>query len=266
MGILIGIAVVAFIVYVLYSNKKESDLKIAQKEEQLINRKQDDELYFQKKSAFEKEHGIKLILKAKQVDLVGYTGIVRGELDCGNGEVYSYQCKPENLTDFYIWVENTNLCFFPGSSKFKPENVRLFSIPIEKILYYRETGDLITQTTGSGGQSEYSPLTGFHGKTAPISISTKTTDSRHIQMVYLGSSDVQKYINFSSSSLSVLEMLMPQKRYGVHQKHNKDGVKKAETATPDSFSRLKQLQDLFEAKLITEKEYLEKKQQILDNL
>lgn len=180
-------------------------------------------------------------------------------------------------TKNHIWVDDGNLCLFPkgitekmGAFNFKygtdcsipPERYVVSKIPIEKIMFYREVGEVHTEVKGSGGHSSYSPITGFHGKINPVIISTEVKDNRSIQLFY-DDGEKDGVIIFKHEDYYTLRKIIPNKDYEIV---NKIVANSVTTPNDDIVSRMKKLKELYENELITSEEFEQRKKEMLDKI
>lgn len=177
-------------------------------------------------------------------------------------------------TKHYVWLKDETLYLFPVFSNIIFENsvgarseyglsssdFVLKSIPIDKIMFYRQIGSVYTTTTGSGGESAFSPITGFHGKINPIKIESQVHDERTTQLFYDDGTRDQVMI-FQDKDYYVLRKLLPQKDYQVVT------ISEATNNQPeDEYQRLEKLNKLHKSGLISDEDYQKKKEEILNNI
>ncbi len=186
-----------------------------------------------------------------------------------NPSYYLYYYKKH-----YIWIKDKTLYMFPtfGKTVFEnsvgarsecgisPSDWILKSVPIDSIMFYRQIGAIYTTTTGSGGESAFSPITGFHGKINPIIIESQVHDERTTQLFY-DDGIKDQIIIFQDKDYYILRKLLPQKDYQVVTLSDatKDKV-------DDEFQRLEKLNKLHKGGLISDEDYLKKKEEILNNI
>lgn len=178
----------------------------------------------------------------------------------------------------YVWVKDNVLYFFPTGQDGNFDNhtgeprhmhkysvgvneMKLISVPIDKIMFYRQIGSVYTTTTGTGGHSSYSPITGFHGKINPIVIKSQVHDERTTQIFYdAGSSD--RVVVLDDKDYYVLRRLIPKKDYQVVT----IAESVSEVKSTDEFERLKKINEMHKAGLISDADYEQKKAEILSNI
>ena len=129
---------------------------------------------------------------------------------------------------YYIWQNDDTLSLFPASIHGNsPSNLfekdyftlsedkyRVLNIPLDKIMFYRQIGEVYTTVSGNGGQSSFSPITGFHGKINPIKIESKVHDERSTQLFYDdGTKDC--VLVFKDNDYYALRKVIPYKDYQV---------------------------------------------------
>lgn len=180
-------------------------------------------------------------------------------------EIKTQMISPVCTEEYFFWLDNHCLKWYPRIHTVKPW--KIVSVEINRILFYKQFGEIITETVGSGGHSSYSIITGFHGKVNPVKISTTVHDSRTTQLFYDdGIQDAVLVLTYDD--FIVLKKLIPEKDYAVV-----DAVRIAK-ATNESVSarnealedRIAKLERLFEKKLITEDEYQRKRNDLLDEI
>lgn len=176
---------------------------------------------------------------------------------------------------YHIWVENNALHFFPSTryvtsdfgspTRMEDNRIKHTVIPFDKILCYRQIGEVYTTVEGSGGESTYSLFTGVHGKINPVKITTEVHDKRTTQLFYDdGTKDVAWV--FRHDDFYTFKKLLPEKDYDVV---NALIIEKAEAKQPRMQSvqqRLATLKDLYEQELITKEEFENKRAEIISEL
>ena len=179
-----------------------------------------------------------------------------------------------NYKYHYIWKKDETLYLFPTFDTTKFENSVggrseygissrdwvLKCVPIDKIMFYRQIGTVYTTTTGSGGESAFSPITGVHGKINPIKIESQVHDERTTQLFYDDGTKDQVVV-FQDKDYYILRKMLPQKDYQVVTLS--DATK---NQTEDEFQRLEKLNKLYKSGLISDEDYQKKKEQILNNI
>lgn len=175
----------------------------------------------------------------------------------------------------YVWIKNETMYLFPAfcnkifqtsCSNHQSEytlsssDFVLKSIPIDRIMFYRQIGSVYTTTTGSGGESAFSPITGFHGKINPIKIESQVHDERTTQLFYDDGTRDQVVI-FQDKDYYALRKLLPQKDYQVVT------ISEAtNNQSEDEYQRLEKLNKLHKSGLISDEDYQKKKDEILNNI
>ena len=110
--------------------------------------------------------------------------------------------------EYLMWCTDQSLCWFPIELSVGEENFKLVQIPKDQIYFYVESGDVNTIINGSGGNSSYSFLTGFHGKIDPINVSTTIQDTRCIQLYYKENGADNRF-DLAFEDLNYLRRLLP---------------------------------------------------------
>ncbi len=178
----------------------------------------------------------------------------------------------------YIWTKDNMLYFFPTGQDGNYDNHtgeprqmhkyniginewKLISVPIDKIMFYRQIGSVYTTTTGSGGHSSFSPITGFHGKINPIEIKSRVHDERTTQIFY-DDGTTDKIVVLDDKDYYVLRKLIPKKDYQIVT--ISESV--SESKSTDEFERLKKINEMHKAGLISDSDFEQKKAEILGNI
>ena len=176
----------------------------------------------------------------------------------------------------HIWIKDNILYLFPtilhgtfdnhtgdprhtwhvGTNEWK-----LISVPIDRIMFYRQIGSVYTTTTGSGGHSSFSPITGFHGKINPIEIKSMVHDERTTQIFYDGGIS-DRVLVLEDKDYYVLRKLIPKKDYQIVT--ISESVN--EPKSTDEFERLKKINEMHKAGLISDSDFEQKKAEILNNI
>ena len=160
---------------------------------------------------------------------------------------------------YNMWVSNGCLNWF--SRRIYERPYKTVSVPLDRVLYYKQYGDLYTSVSGSGGQSSFSIITGFHGKIEPIKISTEVKDNRSTQLFY---DDGEKdcILVFPYDGFTLLKRLIPDKDYAVVEALRIETLKK--TMSAESLeAKLTTLDELRKANIISETEYASKRSEVL---
>lgn len=152
------------------------------------------------------------------------------------------------------------------------------AIPVKQIHFYKSDGDIYTETNVSGGGGGGSSISGAiiggiiggdagaiigsREKIDPITSSTIVHDSRAICLYYNQPSDDMRIIKFSPDSYSSLLAIIPEKDHSYVIRNESVSQKNVKNDITDKLLKLKELKDL---NLITEEEFLQKKQEILND-
>ena len=159
---------------------------------------------------------------------------------------------------YYVWVENNNFYCFPCRA-FKGAVYGIKSIAVEKIHFYKQSGDLITETYGSGGGSN------GNGRTSPISVNTYVSDSRKTELFY-NDEGYEQVLVFAHDDFVQLKLLLPDKGYNFVESLKISKASKEQNTDIAIEDKLRKLNSLFESSLITEIEYETKRKELLANL
>lgn len=190
----------------------------------------------------------------------------------------------------YLWIEDNNLNLFPLSKYYKEyetsavkkpdiSKLRLRTIPLESILYFEEIGELRKYTTLSGGGTSLKgALLGYAiaddvgaiiGSREPIKTEVISEDDRRIELIYKNSENEIENLEFTHDAYEVFRELIPLKELrrivGLNIVHNADDILNSEVpSAKNTKEKLKQLNEMKEEGLISDKEFAEKRKQILD--
>lgn len=144
-------------------------------------------------------------------------------------------------------------------------------IPNDKIQYYIQSGEILTNVSGSGGGSAYSMVTGWNGKTNPMTIKTNIIDKRHTSLFYENNGK-DTIITFNYEDFHKLKRIIPLKDYEIVQsKYKKENQSNAEGFTNsvnsnDHSTRLYAIKKLWDDGLINEDEFRKKKEEIINQI
>ncbi|MDE6435851.1 MAG: SHOCT domain-containing protein [Lachnospiraceae bacterium] len=190
----------------------------------------------------------------------------------------------------YLWIENDCFNMFPMSQYYKQSctssvskpdvsMLHLKTIPIDKILYFEEIGELRKYTTVSGGGSSLKgALLGYVladdigaliGSRKPIETKIVSEDDRKIELIYKNDKNEIVNLEFTHDAYEVFKKVIPLKELrriaGLNISNNTGDI----TDIKESITikeKLKQLNDLKTEGLITDEEYSVQKRKILDTL
>lgn len=189
----------------------------------------------------------------------------------------------------YIWLEDNCLYMFPmakyyiencTSSTVKPtiSKLQLISIPVNKIEYFEEIGELRKYITVSGGGFSLKGavigkiIAGDAGAViasrVPIKSEVVSEDDRRIELIYKNEQNEILNLEFEYDAYDVLKNLIPSKELRRIMGLNSSIGAKENLDNQQSMSvkqKLEQLSDLKAEGLISEEEFLEQKKKILDS-
>lgn len=149
------------------------------------------------------------------------------------------------------------LSYFPADIEKEPE---IISLHKDKIQYYREGGVVYTTTSGTGGNSSYSPITGVHGKINEVNISTKVHDSRSVEIVY-NDNETLNTLKISPESIHYLRKYIPEKEFGYTPPL--EVVAAPINNNDDIILEIRKFKQLYDEGVLTEEEFTAKKKQLL---
>lgn len=255
-GVIVGVLIVAYIIGKIceYAIAADGAEKAKARAEAAIPIERQKEQDFQKKLN-------ELDIDKSKTDIVTVVQVMGGLV-----VYYSY----------YIWVKDNALHLFPSTRQVRDsavghglviEDWKIVHtvIPIEKILCYRQIGEVYTTVQGSGGESTYSFITGAHGKINPIKITSTVHDTRTTQLFYdNGTKDVIWV--FQHGDYYKFKKLLPEKDYDVVNAITAASIEADREKTQTVQQRIATLKSLFEQNLITEEEFEKKKAEILSEI
>lgn len=142
-----------------------------------------------------------------------------------------------------------------------------YRIPINKIRYYVQEGEIISKTTGYGGGSSYSLVNGWNGKVNPVNISTTIEDTKHTRLYFEDENGKDIILTFGYDDFHTLKKIIPLKDYEIVQKsYINPETEVNQINTGDIKIKLQELKELRNQDLITDNEYDSKRIQLLDSL
>lgn len=143
--------------------------------------------------------------------------------------------------------------------------VPYYRIPINKIRYYVQGGEIISKTKGSGGGSTYSIINGWNGKIKPINISTEIEDTKHTSLYFENENGKEILLTFNYDDFHKFKKLIPRKDYEIVQKsYNNPEVEVKQVNTDVIKIKLQELKELRNQDLITDSEYESTRAKLLD--
>lgn len=244
----------------------------------LIEKRNDDNKIIENMNAFQREYDAYI----KEV------GVVQSDTRATLIEENEYGFHSSIAQ--YIWIESNSLKIFPMAKYYKESEIsttckpdisklKLKTIPIESILYFEEIGELRKYTTLSGGGTSLKgALLGYViaddvgaiiGSREPIKTEVVSEDDRRIELIYTNSENEIENLEFTHDAYEVFRELIPLKELrkivGLNMVHNADDVMNNEvSSTKNTKEKLRQLNEMKEEGLISDKEFSEKRKQILD--
>ncbi len=192
----------------------------------------------------------------------------------------------------YIWVANNRMNLFPKAEYYinyatssvdraDVSELKLRTIPLRSILYFEEIGELrqFAMVSG-GGTSLKGALLGYAlaedlgaiiCSREPITTEIVSNDDRRIELIYKNQNNDIENLEFTHDAYSVFKQLIPSKELrricalnSLKEERNAPGKSAPKNQTVKK--KLKQLQGLMDEGLITEEEFMQKKQKILDSI
>lgn len=177
--------------------------------------------------------------------------------------------------EFYIYSAT--------SSVHRPDisELKLRTIPIRSILYFEEIGELRQYAMVSGGGTSLKgALLGYAlaedlgaiiCSREPVTTEIVSNDDRRIELIYKNQNNDIENLEFTHDAYSVFKQLIPSKELrricALNSiKEKRDAPNKSASKNQTVKKKLKQLQGLKEEGLITEEEFMQQKQKILDSI
>lgn len=168
---------------------------------------------------------------------------------------------------YYIWLDDGILKYFPaptdgksstgnGYYKLSESKFIVNEIPVDRILFYKQVGEVYTTVSGSGGNSSFSLMTGFHGKINPVNITSNVHDERSTQLFYDdGNKDC--VLVFAMEDYYTLRRILEEKDYEFVNRS------KAFENNFSSADEIRKFKSLLDDGIITVEEFEKKKKQLL---
>lgn len=198
----------------------------------------------------------------------------------------------ESQIPHYLWIADDNLNMFPMSKYYKESRtsaiykpdvstLHLITISLESILYFEEVGELRKYTKVSGGGTSLKgALVGYViagdigaliGSRSSIETEIVSEDDRRIELIYRDQDDTINNIEFTYDAYYILKKIIPSKEFRrIIRLNMSQGANKSNNIDNQNFEKVKnkleQLNELQKEGLINEKEFLERKNDILNSL
>ena len=193
-------------------------------------------------------------------------------------------------TENFMWVEKSNLCFFPANppnsdTPTNIEKITLFKIPFNKIEYYATRGEVIQEnkiTGGGGGGSTIGgavvggviaggvgAVIGSRKKGDPIKSELVTHDTRETFLNFFDDKNVKHSMFFNFEDYSTFSEIIPEKSYEIVYTIKTNKILNKVVNENKSLNILDQIRELAKLKdegLLTEEEFAEKKKSLLDKI
>lgn len=192
----------------------------------------------------------------------------------------------------YIWIANDCINIYPRSEYYRKNAIssvhrpnmselKLRTIPIRSILYFEEIGELRQYAMVSGGGTSLKgALLGYAlaedlgaiiCSREPVTTEIVSNDDRRVELIYKNQNNDIENLEFTHDAYSVFKQLIPSKELrricALNSiKEKRDAPNKSASKNQTVKKKLKQLQGLKEEGLITEEEFMQQKQKILDSI
>lgn len=190
----------------------------------------------------------------------------------------------KNPKIFFIWKTENNLCLFPFyKDDISIYDIKLISIPVSQIEYFSKSGEVFRENkvTGGGGggvsiggavigglvAGEIGAVLGGRKKVNEIKSELITHDTRETLLSYFENGE-RHSLFFDIDTYQILNDLMPEKEYNIVSAIKSSEIIKSQItnnqkSVPDQIREFAKLRD---EGIITEKEFNEKKKQLLDKI
>ncbi len=192
----------------------------------------------------------------------------------------------------YLWITDGSFNMFPMSKYYKENQtsasckpdvsiLKLISISVDSILYFEEVGELRKHTKVSGGGTSLKgALVGYAiagdigaliGSRSSIETEIVSEDDRRIELIYKNQDENICNLEFTHDAYHVLKKLIPSKEFRrIIRSNMSQEANESNNLDNQDFEnvkkRLKQLNELQNEGLISEEEFLERKNDILNSL
>lgn len=167
--------------------------------------------------------------------------------------------------EYFMWVENNSLYFFPTRPSIRSmqaflERMVLYTIPLDKIDFFSTGGEVIHETKITGGG-------GNNAGIAPIQSKLVSHDNRITILYFFDDSNTKQKLVFNFYAFDIFNELFPEKSFNlvntIKEQSLLDKVKKETPSIPDQIRELSKLKD---EGIITEKEFQDKKNELLSKI
>ena len=210
---------------------------------------------------------IKDILKANNgKSISGYESV--GQFVKSKGgylKILSLGSKPPYK--LLIIKEETSLTFFHKNMR------RLFSISIEDIIVFNNSGQALAKVTGGGGGSSitgalignavFGPIGALIGSRKKTKIETVVNDQRRVVLSFFDSGEVVN-LSFGWEGDEIFNNLIPEKNCDVVMTKNEESANNVNSKDTNlKYDNLKKIADLKDNGILTEEEYQKEKKKIL---
>lgn len=184
----------------------------------------------------------------------------------------------------YLWKKENQLLFFP----FSPSNsipIKLSSIPIKNVEYFKISGEVYRETKisggGGGGTSVKGAIVGsvIAGDTGAIIGSRKKVDSIKSELIthderktlfnYFDGDKERRSLYFRSKDYSSFNDLIPEKEFNIVTSIKSSQLIRSQIRIDENKTTTEQIRELAKLKdegIITEEEFNEKKKILLDKI
>ncbi len=195
----------------------------------------------------------------------------------------------------YLWVSQGILHMFPRTDHYmryylgvdrKPDISMLHQvdIPIDSILYYEEIGELRRYSIVSGGEITLNPIllrravregnvATIAAHRAPVKTRIVSEDDRVVELLYKNQDGEIENLEFQHGAYAVFRELIPFKEMRkmialerIEENRESPGSEASASKSTTARQKLDELMELKEAGMITEEEYADQRQRILNSI
>lgn len=172
-----------------------------------------------------------------------------------------------SFLEYFMWIENGYLCFFPTKPSIRdiqtcPEKMVLYKISFDRIDFFSTEGEVIHETKITGGGGNYANI-------APIKSQLISHDNRNTILYFFDDRYVRQKLVFKFYAFDIFNELFPEKSFNavntIKEHSLLDKIKK-EKETLNIPDRIRELSKLKNEGIITEKEFQDKKKEMLSKI
>lgn len=190
-------------------------------------------------------------------------------------------------TENYIWIENNDICFFPKNPPDRDtsdilKKIVLYKIPLNKIEYYATMGEVFRENKitggGGGGSSIEGTVTGgliaggagavigSRKKTDQIKSELVTHDTRETLLNFFDDKNEKHSMFFEYKDYNIFKDLIPEKSFEIVSMIETSNILNMsinKNSTENITDQIRKLAQLRDEGIITEEEFVDKKEKLL---